>query len=82
MQGTLFLVFILFAIFIVLALFTYFVPVGLWITAYFAGVKVDIFRDLVGMRLRKVPPRAIVAPKISATKASGDRFKDFFHSGE
>ena len=60
---------ILFAIIIFLSLFTYFVPIGLWITAYFAGVKVGIFRDLVGMRLRKVPPGAIVRPKISAEKA-------------
>ena len=60
---------ILFAVIIFLSLFTYFVPIGLWITAYFAGVKVGIFRDLVGMRLRKVPPGAIVRPKISAEKA-------------
>jgi len=52
-----------------LSLFTYFVPVGLWITAYFSGVKVKILRDLVGMRLRKVPPALIVRPMISATKA-------------
>ena len=64
-----FLVLLLFAIIVFLALFTYFIPVGLWITAYFAGVKVALFRDLVGMRLRKVPPRAIVDPMISATKA-------------
>ena len=69
--GVLFLVFVLFAIIIFLALFTYFVPVGLWITAYFARVKVRI-ADLIGMRLRKVPPRAIVQPKISATKAGID----------
>ena len=69
MEGAIFLVFILFGIIIFLGLFTYFIPVGLWITAYFAGVKVNIFRDLVGMRLRKVPPAAIVRPKISATKA-------------
>ena len=52
-----------------LSMFFYFIPVGLWITAYFAGVKVAIFRDLVGMRLRKVPPGLIVRSKISATKA-------------
>jgi len=63
---------VLFAIIVVLALFTYFVPIGLWITAYFAGVKVHMFRDLVGMRLRKVPPASIVRPKISATKAGLD----------
>lgn len=63
---------ILFAIIIFLSLFTYFVPIGLWVTAYFSGVKVGIFRDLVGMRLRKVPPGAIVRPKISAQKAGID----------
>jgi uncharacterized protein YqfA (UPF0365 family) len=63
------LVLILFAIIIFLTLFTYFIPVGLWITAYFSGVKLSMFNDLVGMRLRKVPPQAIVRPLISATKA-------------
>ena len=67
-----FLVLVLFGIILFLALFTYFIPVGLWISAYFAGVKVAIFKDLVGMRLRKVPPRQIVGPKISATKAGLD----------
>ena len=57
------------AIIIFLALFTYFIPLGLWVSVYFAGVKVAIFRDLVGMRLRKVPPASIVRPMISATKA-------------
>ena len=60
---------ILLGIILFLALFTYFVPIGLWITAFFAGVRVNIFKDLVGMRLRKVPPASIVRPKISATKA-------------
>jgi uncharacterized protein YqfA (UPF0365 family) len=68
----LFLVLVLFGIIIFLALFTYFIPVGLWITAYFSGVKVAIFKDLVGMRLRKVPPRQIVGPKIAAAKAGLD----------
>ena len=81
----LFLVLVLFGIIIFLSLFTYFVPIGLWITAYFAGVKVAIFKDLVGMRLRKVPPRQIVIPKISATKAgldvSLDRMEALFLAG-
>ena len=81
----LFLVLILFGIIIFLSLFTYFVPIGLWITAYFAGVRVAIFKDLVGMRLRKVPPRQIVGPKISATKAgldvSLDRMEAHFLAG-
>jgi len=50
-------------------LFFYFVPVGLFITAYFSGVKVSIFGDLVGMRLRKVPPGPIVKAAITAHKA-------------
>lgn len=54
---------------IVLFLFLYFVPLGLFITAYFSGVKVKIFRDLIGMRLRKVSPQVIVRNLISATKA-------------
>ena len=47
----------------------YFVPVRLWITAIFSGVKLSLFRDLVGMRLRNVPPAAIVRPLITAYKA-------------
>lgn len=52
-----------------LIIFTYFVPVGLFITAYFSGVRLKIFKDLVGMRLRKVSPTIIVRNLISATKA-------------
>jgi uncharacterized protein YqfA (UPF0365 family) len=52
-----------------LIVFLYFIPVGLWITAYFSGVRVKLVRDLVGMRLRKVPPIAIVKPLITAHKA-------------
>ncbi len=83
--SVLFLVLVFFLIIIFMALFTYFIPVGLWITAYFAGVRVAIFKDLVGMRLRKVPPRQIVSPKISATKAgldvSLDRMEAHFLAG-
>ena len=49
-------------------MFMYFVPVGLWITAVFAGVKVTI-GELIGMRIRKVPPSIIVNSLITATKA-------------
>lgn len=48
--------------------FLYFVPVNLWITAIFSGVKVGLF-DLVFMRVRKVPPRIIVESLITSTKA-------------
>ena len=51
--------------------FFYFVPVGLWITALFSGVRVGI-GTLVGMRLRKVNPNDIVRPYISASKAGLD----------
>lgn len=60
---------IIIAIVLFLVVFLYFVPIGLFITAYFSGVKVKIFRDLVGMRLRKVPPVIIVRSMITATKA-------------
>lgn len=47
----------------------WFVPVGLWIAASFSGVRVRIFSDLVGMRLRGVSPQVIVNAQISAVKA-------------
>ncbi|MCS7077238.1 MAG: flotillin-like protein FloA [Bacteroidia bacterium] len=62
---------IIFAIIIGLSIFTYFVPVGLWITAIFSGVRVGIGR-LIGMRLRKVPPANIIKPLITAQKAGID----------
>jgi uncharacterized protein YqfA (UPF0365 family) len=60
---------LIFVIILAVLLFFYFVPVGLWITAFFSGVKVSIFRDLIGMRLRKVAPGPIVRSLITATKA-------------
>jgi uncharacterized protein YqfA (UPF0365 family) len=49
-------------------IFMYFVPVNLWISAVFSGVRVGLF-DLVFMRIRKVPPRIIVDSMITSTKA-------------
>jgi uncharacterized protein YqfA (UPF0365 family) len=60
---------IIIAVVLFLILFLYFVPLGLFITAYFSGVRVKIVRDLIGMRLRKVPPVLIVRNMITATKA-------------
>ncbi|MFH0735085.1 MAG: flotillin-like protein FloA [bacterium] len=60
---------IIFGVFLFLIMFTYYVPIGLFITAYFSGVQVKIFKDLVGMRLRKVPPTVIIRSQITATKA-------------
>lgn len=66
------LLFLIVAIIIIgLIMFTYFIPVGLWITAFFSGVRVNLF-TLVGMRLRKVSPPAIIRPLIAATKAGLD----------
>jgi len=48
--------------------FLYFVPVNLWITAIFSGVKVGLL-ELVFMRIRKVPPSIIVNSLITVTKA-------------
>ncbi|MDD2497966.1 MAG: flotillin-like protein FloA [Desulfitobacteriaceae bacterium] len=48
-----------------------FIPVGLWISALAAGVKVGII-DLIGMRLRRVSPSKIVNPLIKADKAGLD----------
>lgn len=47
------------------------IPVRLWIEALSAGVRVSI-GTLVGMRLRKVSPPAVVRPLINATKAGLD----------
>lgn len=63
----LFLVVVVAAI-VVISAFFYFVPVGLWITALFSGVRVSL-GTLIGMRLRKVVPAEIIRPLISATKA-------------
>ncbi|MDA1190685.1 MAG: flotillin-like protein FloA [Candidatus Poribacteria bacterium] len=53
---------------IALSLLFYFVPVGLWISALFAGVRVNLI-ELIGMRLRRVAPPNIVKPMINASKA-------------
>lgn len=60
---------------ILLSLFFSFVPVGLWITAYFSGAKVSI-GNLIGMKLRRVRPTDIVQPLIKATKAGIDLTTD------
>jgi len=66
--NTLAMVFLL-GVFFVLFIFLRFVPVGLWISAISAGVKVSIF-SLIGMRLRRVRPHSIVGPLIKISKAN------------
>ena len=65
MPGSIILLVILIA---VIFLFFQFVPVGLWISAVAAGVRIGIW-NLVGMRLRRVKPARIVMPMVKATKA-------------
>ena len=68
MDGGLSVIIIIFLVIIGIFVFLYFVPINLWITAIFSGVKVGLF-ELVFMRIRKVPPRIIVESMITATKA-------------
>jgi uncharacterized protein YqfA (UPF0365 family) len=62
---------VLLVVLVVLTLVLYFIPLGLWITAIFSGVRVGL-GTLIGMRLRKVNPGDIIRPLISATKAGLD----------
>lgn len=57
-----------------LVLFTV-IPVGLWVSAVAAGVKVSLL-SLVAMRLRRVPPHRIILPLIKADKAGIDVTQD------
>jgi uncharacterized protein YqfA (UPF0365 family) len=53
---------------VLFSMFVYFIPVGLWIEALAAGVRVGL-TSLVGMRLRKVSPAGVVRPLVKASKA-------------
>ncbi|MGI6485083.1 MAG: flotillin-like protein FloA [Tepidanaerobacteraceae bacterium] len=64
-------IFTIVILFIGLTVFLSFVPLGLWISALAAGVHIGIF-NLIGMRLRRVPPAKIVSPLIKAVKAGLD----------
>ncbi len=63
-----FLVLIIFLVIVFLVLFLNFIPLGLWISAFAAGVHVNII-TLIGMRLRRVSPSRIILPLIKASKA-------------
>jgi uncharacterized protein YqfA (UPF0365 family) len=56
------------AIIVFIWLLFYFIPLGLWFSAVFAKVYVPI-TQLIGMRIRKVPPSIILNNLVSATKA-------------
>lgn len=61
-----------------------FVPIGLWVSALASGVQVGII-NLIGMRLRRVPPAKIILPLIKAVKAgldvSADKLEAHFLAG-
>ena len=64
-------IFLLAIVIFLIILVTWLIPVRLWVEAVFAGVKISL-GDLIGMRLRKVNPAAVVRPLIAATKAGLD----------
>ncbi len=66
---------IIFGVIAFIFLFMYFIPLGLWISAIAAGVKIGFF-NLIGMRLRRVVPSSIVGPLIKSHKAGLDLTSD------
>ena len=62
------IVIILLAAILLFAFISYFVPLGLWLSARFSGLRVGI-GDLIGMRIRKVSPYDIITPAIMLEKA-------------
>ncbi len=67
-MGPIFIVIISVAVFVGIFIFLYFIPLGLWFTAWASGVHVSLIQ-LIVMRIRKVPPSLIVQQLITATKA-------------
>lgn len=63
------LIFVL--IIVLFVLFVWLIPVRLWIAAWSSGAGVG-FGELIGMRLRRVSPGAVVNPRIAAVKAGLD----------
>ncbi|MGL4596883.1 MAG: flotillin-like protein FloA [Bacteroidia bacterium] len=54
--------------FVLISLLFYMVPLGLWFSAQFSGVRISLLQ-LIAMRIRKVPPTIIVNAMINSTKA-------------
>ncbi|MBQ8555769.1 MAG: flotillin-like protein FloA [Clostridia bacterium] len=61
-------VFIIILFIVLVCIFLSIVPLGLWISALASGVHVSI-ASLVGMKIRRVQPKRLVAPMIKAVKA-------------
>jgi len=68
MDNPVFLALIVVGLFVAIFIFFYFIPINLWITAVFSGVRISII-DLILMRIRKVPPSLVVNALINSTKA-------------
>jgi uncharacterized protein YqfA (UPF0365 family) len=79
-----FSILILVALILFFIMLFYFIPIGLWISATAAGVKVGFF-NLIGMRLRRVVPSSIVGPMIKSHKAgkglSSDQLEAHYLAG-
>jgi uncharacterized protein YqfA (UPF0365 family) len=58
-------------IIILLWFFFYLIPTRLWISARASGAPVSLV-SLIGMRLRRIPPKNIVEPRISVVRAGID----------
>jgi uncharacterized protein YqfA (UPF0365 family) len=58
---------VLLVVFLII-IFSTVIPIPFWIAAVFSGVNISIF-SLVGMRLRKVPPKVILMAMIQSKKA-------------
>ena len=67
-DGDIFSLFVLFIVVMLISVVAWAVPVRLWVEAISADVRIGI-GHLIGMRLRKVSPPAVVRPLIWATKA-------------
>ncbi len=63
--------FIVILIILLFWFFFYLIPTGLWIAARASGAPVGLVA-LIGMRLRRIPPKVIVEPRISAVRAGID----------
>ncbi|MCK5820275.1 MAG: flotillin-like protein FloA [Bacteroidales bacterium] len=62
-----------------LALILYVIPIGLWFQSLISGVRVSLIQ-LIFMRWRKVPPRAIVNALITSTKAGLNLKRDYLEA--
>ncbi|MEA4816510.1 MAG: flotillin-like protein FloA [Lachnospiraceae bacterium] len=76
--------FVFIIVVVLVMFFLNFIPLGLWISAISAGVKISVF-SLIGMRLRRVRPEKIIRPLIKADKAgmnlTADQLESHYLSG-